>query len=59
MLVSCKNDIGYSEIRLGYAVIPVYCIGRNMKFDEIKNKMKLTLPNTSLNVIPEQILNQC
>jgi hypothetical protein len=40
ILVSCSNIIGYSDTRLGYAAIPVYCIGKNIKFDEIKKLMK-------------------
>ena len=55
ILVSCSNIIGYSDIRLGYAAIPVYCIGKNIKFDEIKKLMKWTLPKSSLLFTPEQI----
>ena len=55
ILVSFINDIGYSETRLGQAAIPVYCIGKNSKFDEIKKLMKLSLPKSSLNNTPEQI----
>ena len=55
ILFTNRNDIGYSETRLGQAAIPVYCIGKNSKFDEIKKLMKLSLPKSSHKLLPEQI----
>ena len=43
ILVNWRNDIGYSETRLGYAIIPVYCIGKNIKLEAIKKVIKLNL----------------
>ena len=37
------------------AAIPVYCIGKNIKFEKIKNNKKLSLAKNSLNNTAEQI----